>query len=207
MCTCLSDNVAIMAPPLMILDELDSGVGARLGKSIGRLLRRMGGTQLSTQHLNTHQLLSLQSELSQQHQLGAQQQSNLQPEPERMTQHQLASASQILCVSHLPQVSTCFRMLCTQSHCQQICIPRHLHSLHACMTTACWFTASACMLAHALQIECQVFSYSREASFEKHAQQLHDNNMVDSIGLVYAYVCVRGIAWCRLQHTQITIFV
>ena len=134
MCTCLPDNVATMAPPLMILDELDSGVGARLGKSIGRLLRRMGGTQLSTQHLNTHQLLSLQSELSQQHQLGAQQQSNLQPEPERMTQHQLASASQILCVSHLPQVCTC--IICTQSHCQQVHIPDILHSLHAHMTTA-----------------------------------------------------------------------
>ena len=113
MCTCLSDNEATMAPPLMILDELDSGVGARLGKSIGRLLRRMGGTPLSTQQLNTHQLLSLQSELSQQHQLGAQQQSNLPPEPERVTQHQLASTSQILCVSHLPQASTCFCMLCT----------------------------------------------------------------------------------------------
>ncbi|KAL0049069.1 hypothetical protein WJX82_005500 [Trebouxia sp. C0006] len=98
------DDVATMAPPLMILDELDSGVGARLGKSIGRLLRRMGGPQLSTQQLNSHQL-SLQSELSQQHQLGAQQQSNLQPEPERAIQHQLASTSQILCVSHLPQVA------------------------------------------------------------------------------------------------------
>ncbi len=111
MCTCLSDDVATMAPPLMILDELDSGVGARLGKSIGRLLRRMGGPQLSTQQLNSHQL-SLQSELSQQHQLGAQQQSNLQPEPERVIQHQLASTSQILCVSHSPQASTCFCMLC-----------------------------------------------------------------------------------------------
>ncbi len=125
-----------MTPPLMILDELDSGVGARLGKSIGRLLRRMGGTQLSTQQLNTHQLLSLQSELSQQHQLGAQQQSNLPPEPERMTQHQLASTSQILCVSHLPQVRTCFRMLCTCSHYQQVCVPDIRHSLHPHVTTA-----------------------------------------------------------------------
>ncbi|KAA6423340.1 MAG: hypothetical protein FRX49_06792 [Trebouxia sp. A1-2] len=100
----IPNDMATMAPPLMILDELDSGVGARLGKSIGRLLRRMGGTQLSTQHPNTHQL-SLQSELSQQHQHGAHQQSKLQPEPECMTQHQLASASQILCVSHLPQVA------------------------------------------------------------------------------------------------------
>ncbi|KAL0026315.1 hypothetical protein WJX77_010508 [Trebouxia sp. C0004] len=98
------DNGATMSPPVMILDELDSGVGARLGKSIGRLLRRMGGTQLRNQHLDNHQL-SLQSELSQQHQLGAQQQSSLQPEPERLSQHQLASASQILCVSHLPQVA------------------------------------------------------------------------------------------------------
>ncbi len=131
MCTCLSDEVATMAPPLMILDELDSGVGARLGKSIGRLLRRMGGTQLSTQQLNTHQLLSLQSELSQQHQLGAQQQSILQPEPERITQHQLASTSQILCVSHLPQVRTCSCIFCPLSHYQQVRIPDILHSLHA----------------------------------------------------------------------------
>ncbi len=139
MCTCPSDDVATLAPPLMILDELDSGVGARLGKSIGRLLRRMGGTQLSTRHpsaLNTHQLLSLQSELSQQHQLGAQQQSNLPPEPERTTQHQLASTSQILCVSHLPQVRTWSCMLCTCSPYQQVRITDILHSLHARMTTA-----------------------------------------------------------------------
>ena len=49
MCTCLSDNVATMAPPLMILDELDSGVGARLGKSIGRLLAQENGGH-SAQH-------------------------------------------------------------------------------------------------------------------------------------------------------------
>ena len=125
-----------MAPPLMIFDELDSGVGARLGKSIGRLLRRMGGTQLSAQQLDTHQLFSLQSELSQQHQLGAQQQSNLQPEPERITQHQLASASQILCVSHLPQASTYLSLLCTQPHCWQNLISDILHMLHAHTPTA-----------------------------------------------------------------------
>ncbi len=124
MCTCLSDDVATMAPPLMILDELDSGVGARLGKSIGRLLRRMGGTQLSTQQLNTHQLLSLQSELSQQHQLGAQQQSNLQPDPELMTQHQLASASQILCVSHCRRYVLAFA-----------CFAHHIVGRSAFMTT------------------------------------------------------------------------
>lgn len=135
MCICLSDDMATMAPPLMILDELDSGVGARLGKSIGRLLRRMGGTQLSTQHPNTHQL-SLQSELSQQHQHGAHQQSKLQPEPECMTQHQLASASQILCVSHLPQVSTFSSLRCNQSHCRHVHIPDILHSLHEHITTA-----------------------------------------------------------------------
>ena len=30
-----------MVPPLMVLDELDSGVGARLGKAVGQLLRSL----------------------------------------------------------------------------------------------------------------------------------------------------------------------
>ena len=30
-----------MTPPLMVLDELDSGVGARLGKAVGQLLRSL----------------------------------------------------------------------------------------------------------------------------------------------------------------------
>ncbi|KAL3146260.1 hypothetical protein ABBQ32_002962 [Trebouxia sp. C0010 RCD-2024] len=53
-----------VSPPLMILDELDSGVGSRLGRAIGQLLRRM--SRGSTQPAQT---------------------------------------SQILCVSHLPQVA------------------------------------------------------------------------------------------------------
>lgn len=52
-----------LSPPLMILDELDSGVGARLGRAVGQTLRRM------TRSLS-----------------------------------QPTQTSQILCVSHLPQV-------------------------------------------------------------------------------------------------------
>ena len=49
--------------------------------------------------------------------------------------------------------------------------------------------------------------YLHEASGKKHAQQLHDSSMLRSICVVYAYSCVRHIAWCRLQYMQITIFV
>ena len=94
-------------PPLMILDELDSGVGARLGKSVGRILRRMAAAQFEAQQPGTRHV-SLQSELSKQHQLGAQQQPLVQPElspqPERSSQGPHGTISQILCVSHLPQV-------------------------------------------------------------------------------------------------------
>ena len=45
-----------------------------------------------------------------------------------------------------------------------------------------------------------------ETFIENHAQQL-DISMVDSICIVYAYSCVRGVIWRRLQHMQITIFV
>ena len=54
-----------MIPGIMILDELDSGVGGRLGAPVGRMLRRMVLPQAGGR----------------------------------------AATSQILCVSHLPQVS------------------------------------------------------------------------------------------------------
>jgi hypothetical protein len=53
---------ALSGPPIMVLDELDSGIGSRLGQSVGTLLRRMCAPPA-------------------------------------------ASNSQILCVTHLPQVS------------------------------------------------------------------------------------------------------
>ncbi len=62
----------------------------------------------------------------------------------------------------------------------------HSFSLHACMKTVWWFAASACVLAYTLQTECCVMSYLHEALIEKHAQQLHDNSMVESICVVYA---------------------
>ena len=58
----------------MILDELDSGVGAKLGKSVGCMLRRMAAWP------DTQQNVILQSEVSKQRQLDAQQQSLVQPE-------------------------------------------------------------------------------------------------------------------------------
>ena len=59
----IADEGPVLSPPLMILDELDSGVGARLGRAVGQTLRRM------TRSLS-----------------------------------QPTQTSQILCVSHLPQV-------------------------------------------------------------------------------------------------------
>ena len=35
-----------MPPPLMVLDELDTGVGARLGKAVGSLLRGLSAQPL-----------------------------------------------------------------------------------------------------------------------------------------------------------------
>ena len=40
--------------PIMVLDELDSGVGARLGGVMGRLLQRMAATSLSQLLCITH---------------------------------------------------------------------------------------------------------------------------------------------------------
>jgi hypothetical protein len=54
--------------PIMVLDELDSGIGSRLGQSVGQLLRRMSTPPA-------------------------------------------ASNSQILCVTHLPQVGAGCRLL------------------------------------------------------------------------------------------------
>lgn len=156
------------APPLMILDELDSGVGARLGSAVGRLLKSMSGhcsrnalsqpadeltTQQSTQSMqsvqSTQQLHLQPFEPEQQHSgdshwqsvtyvngqpiindfwqhsnVEQQQTTNMdlqqdltqlengypvdtlqqQPQPQQQQQQQ-ASVSQILCVSHLPQVA------------------------------------------------------------------------------------------------------
>lgn len=107
----------------MILDELDSGVGARLGKSVGRILRKMAAAQLKAQQPGTHHV-SLQSELSKQHQLGAQQphvQPELSPQPERRDQGPHGTISQILCVSHLPQVGS-VKSLCLSVMFVQFCI-------------------------------------------------------------------------------------
>ena len=101
-----------MRRSLMILDELDSGVGARLGRVVGRLLRRMSVTQqrISTQQeFTTQQQLNPQQALKPQQQLSAQREHD--PKPQRDTQHQLGAVSQILCVSHLPQV--CITILCS----------------------------------------------------------------------------------------------
>jgi hypothetical protein len=61
---CCLGHAAELGTPIMILDELDSGVGARLGDAVGRMLRRMAAVSARG-----------------------------------------AAASQILCVSHLPQAS------------------------------------------------------------------------------------------------------
>lgn len=128
----------------MILDELDSGVGARLGRAVGHLLRNMAAAQLqlhaqlntqqhSTQLRNNQHLSTLpadnihgpqgtgcelinQDEPVNQRMPGPQYQlkthqlktHQLNSQPEVMTQRQVGAASQILCVSHLPQVCSCF---------------------------------------------------------------------------------------------------
>ena len=108
-----------MTRSLMILDELDSGVGARLGKVVGRLLRRMSVTQqrISTQQqFTTQQQLNPQQGLKPQQQLSAQREHDirprLDPKPQQDTQLQLGAVSQILCVPHLPQV--CITILCSR---------------------------------------------------------------------------------------------
>lgn len=63
-CCAVLEGHESMTPGIMILDELDSGVGGRLGAPVGRMLRRMVLPQAGGR----------------------------------------AATSQILCVSHLPQV-------------------------------------------------------------------------------------------------------
>lgn len=76
----------VQEAPIMVLDELDSGVGARLGGVMGRLLQRMAATSLS----------------------------------------------QLLCITHLPQVIY-FRIgLATSNHNSQMHAQSHVHTIQ-CM--------------------------------------------------------------------------
>ena len=73
-----STSSAELASPIIVLDEIDSGVGSRLGQPIGRILRRMAGSSTS----------------------GPNGDDDFLPK-----QAQQGGLSQVLCVSHLPQVA------------------------------------------------------------------------------------------------------
>ena len=91
--------------PILILDELDSGIGARLGGAVGAILARM------TAPLQTAQQHRQQGQQGQRQQQGQRERDR---EEDEEGQEEVAAAaamgsggasnSQIICVTHLPQV-------------------------------------------------------------------------------------------------------
>jgi DNA repair ATPase RecN len=77
------------APPILVLDEIDSGVGSRLGQPIGRILRRMAGAPSSAAS----------------HDAGQRSGDGGQAATAAAAAQVSAISSQVLCVSHLPQVA------------------------------------------------------------------------------------------------------